>query len=618
MKKEEYSDRNQGVDLEAGDVLEREDHAGQKDGGAEEAQGLKGEEVGVEISIPEFDDDALNILENIDSLPDDERKSFLMNMRDADLLTKVNGVISATEDDRRQFAAFSNGVMAIAPNTRWSSELKAIILKMRNASFDAKYFIVVDTAFLVELYEAFDNSFKTAGPTNDVPEVERQRALKDLIATAAERKASDIHMRVLRSYTEVKIRVFGRVTEIQSYPTEEGLAMIQAAFAVASDVGDKTSMMSFQQGALTPKSGILPPGIEMLRLQYSPTSENRGALIARLKYTTPTGETEIDSLGYNPNQIKDIMTMRRRTNGLYILAGKVSSGKTTTLQRTLNKMYLEKNKEISMFTIEEPVELDLPGAIQCPVKKQPDGTDGFVEAMKSALRSDPNIIIVGEIRSKETAYLAIQAVMTGHALWSTVHAGTALGILDRLTDLGVESWKLEDPAIVRGLVYQRLCGTLCPHCKITMAQAHSEGKMSDELIDQMKLIYGKDPSELYARGPGCDKCKMGLSGRTVVAETVLTDPKLLELYSQGKRREMFEYWVKPQVPEDEPDEEKRRNAGLGGCPVMHHALTKVGAGLLDIDEVEEEVDLVEEYVKNYPYLFERLREDVHDFQKGYK
>lgn len=564
-------------------------------------------------ALPEFDDDALKLLENIDQYSDDERKEFLMNMRDAELLTSLNGVIPASDDDRRICAAFSNCVMAIAPNTRWTTDIKAISTRMRNAGYDAKYWIVVDTAFLVELYEAFDNTFKKSGPKDEVPEVERQKKLKELIAFAAERKASDIHMRVLRRYTEVKIRIFGRVTEVGSFPSDEGMAMMQAAFAVASDVGENSSVMSFQQGALNPKSGILPPGVEMLRLQYSPTSEGRGALIARLKYTTPTGETEIDSLGYNPSQIKDIMTMRRRTNGLYILAGKVSSGKTTTLQRTLNKMYLEKNKEISMFTIEEPVELDLPGAIQCPVKKKPDGTDGFVEAMKSALRSDPNIIIVGEIRSKETAYLAIQAVMTGHALWSTVHAGTALGILDRLTDLGVESWKLEDPMIVRGLVYQRLCGTLCPHCKTTMKQANKEGKLSNQLISDLEMIFDRKAEDLYARGSGCDKCKMGLSGRTVVAETVLTDPKLLELYSQGKRREMFDYWVRPEKPEREGDE-----PGLGGRPVMHHALTKVGAGLLDIDEVEEEVDLVEEYVKKYPYLFERLRKDVSDFENGYQ
>lgn len=536
-------------------------------------------------------------------MSEDDRKEYLMNMTDAALLTGEVGEIDVTDNDRRRIAVFSNGVCAIATNSRWSPDVKAVLVKAKRVNVEPRYFLEVDTAFMVDLYEHFDKSYGMDDPDNDVPEVERQRKLKDLISLAASRKASDIHMRVLRRYTEVKIRVFGRVQEVGSMPPDEGMAVMQAAFSVASDVGENSSIMSFQQGALNMKSGVLPPGVDMLRLQYSPTSENRGALVARLKFSTPANEVEIDTLGYNDDQIRDIISFRRRTNGLYILAGKVSSGKTTTLQRTLNKMYLEKNKEISMFTIEEPVELELPGAIQCPVKKKPDGTDGFVEAMKSALRSDPNIIVVGEIRSKETAYLAIQAVMTGHALWSTVHAGYALGILDRLTDLGVESWKLEDPGIVRGLIYQRLCGVICKKCRTTMNQALERGRVSSELVEQMVHIFGKDADHLYARGKGCSECKLGLASRTVVAETVPTDPELLSLYSKGKRREMFQYWVKP-VEE----------GGLGGRPVMHHALTKVGAGLLDIDEVEEEVDLVSEYIKNFSNLIPRLQQDVAELE----
>lgn len=114
----------------------------------------------------------------------------------------------------------------------------------------------------------------------------------------------------------------------------------------------------------------------------------------RLKYEAPANEIEIDHLGYNAQQISDIATMRRRTNGMYILAGKVSSGKSTTLQRVLNKMFIDKLREITMYTIEEPVELDLPGAIQVPVRSGQNGVDGFTEAMKASLRSDPNVIVM--------------------------------------------------------------------------------------------------------------------------------------------------------------------------------------------------------------------------------
>ena len=337
----------------------------------------------------------------------------------------------------------------------------------------------------------------------------------------------------------------------------------------------------------------------MVRLQYSPTSDGRGALVMRLKYEAPANEIEIDHLGYNAQQISDISTMRKRTNGMYILAGKVSSGKSTTLQRVLNKMFIDKQREISMYTIEEPVELDLPGAIQVPVKKSPDGTDGFVEAMKASLRSDPNVIIMGETRSTETGNLAVQAVMTGHALWTTVHAGTALGILDRFIDLGVPAWKLQDPTVIRGLVYQRLAGVICPHCRITYREAVELGQLEPELSDKLCALFGKKDTELHARGDGCEKCKLGLSGRTVVAETVLTDPILLEHFAKSERIEMREYWLRP-----------IEQGGLGGLPVLHHALSKVGAGLCDINEVEEEVDLFSAYERDFMHLQDRLRKDV--------
>jgi len=194
-------------------------------------------------------------------MTEDDRKEYLMNMTDAALLTGEIGEIDVTEDDRRRIAVFSNGVCAIATNSRWSPDVKAVLVKAKRANVEPRYFLEVDTAFMVNLYEAFDKSYGMDEPENDVPEVERQRKLKDLIALAASRKASDIHMRVLRRYTEVKIRVFGRVQEIGSMPPDEGMAVMQAAFSVASDVGENSSIMSFQQGALNMKSGVLPPGV---------------------------------------------------------------------------------------------------------------------------------------------------------------------------------------------------------------------------------------------------------------------------------------------------------------------------------------------------------------------
>lgn len=532
---------------------------------------------------------------NFADMSEEEKKNTFLSIDPAKIISGDRGKVQTAPGDRRLIIIFDDGLTLVDRSNKMSPRVRAIQASARRVKVDLDPIIEVEAATIIEIYEGQ----KTSGNIkSENLQLERQRQLHDMLKAGADAGSSDLHMMIRRNLTEVKMRVHGRLMPLKTFSEEDGKAIAKAAFAVASDLGAGQSELTFQQGSLTAKSGILPPGIEMVRMQYSPTSEQRAGVIMRLKPKPKAGQIDIDSLGYNPGQVHDISIMRRRTNGLYIFAGKVSSGKTTTLQRTLNRMFQEKKGEISMYSIEEPVELELPGAIQVPVKMNPDGTDGFAEAIKAAMRSDPNVIIMGEIRSEQTAALAMKAVQSGHALWSTVHAGTALGILDRLADFGVEPWKLADPTMVRGLVYQRLCGTICPHCRITYTEAVERGEIDPKLADDVCTLLGKTKDELYARGPGCDKCLEGLNGRTVVAETLLTDPDLLLMYTQGKRREMRDYWL------------SEGDHGLNGMTVMHHALMKVAAGVLDINEVEEEVDLVDEYLKNYKVLHNRLLNDV--------
>lgn len=522
------------------------------------------------------------------------------------LLTGPGGDLPINEDDRRLVGVFSGGVAVVLRGRRWTSEVKSVLTEARRAGHPVTRVIEVDAGDLARI-----NAAATAGGGDmdasrkgDL-EIERQKILARIISDVARMKASDIHLRVLARDAQLRIRIHGRMQDYEYRNPDEGMALIKAAMAVASDTGSSSSDLAFQQGALTPESGLLPPEVELIRLQYSPTTGNRAALVMRLKYRSNPGETDIGSLGYREDQVRDIAVMRRRTRGLYMLAGKMSSGKSTTLQRVLNRMLQEKRGEISMYTIEEPVELDVPGAIQVNARDQPDGEDGFVAALKALLRSDANVIVVGEIRSSEIAGHAIQGVLSGHAVWSTIHAGSALGILDRLIDFGVEPWKVTDPDITRGLVYQRLIGTICPHCRIDLATGLAQGRISRDMADRMVRLFGLPPTDLYLRGPGCSKCLGGLTGRTVVAEMIQPTPMLLDLFREGRRMEMRRHWLSPVA-----------EGGMGGLPVAHHALTKVGAGLCDIDEVEEEVELLEAYETTYPQLAVRLAEDVRRFREG--
>jgi type II secretory ATPase GspE/PulE/Tfp pilus assembly ATPase PilB-like protein len=516
----------------------------------------------------------------------------------SDLLTRPGGEVQISAEDRRVIAIYANGIALVSRPDRWSGRVKSILNLARNAGHPVTDLVEVETAAIIEIYTRAHQDSQDAGRAL-TDGVARQRELAQLLAQAASLGANDVQIRVQRLNTEIRVRVHGRMTDLDYRSPEDGVALVKAAMAVAADQGSASSDLAFQQGALTPASGLLPRGVELVRLQYSPTSENRSALVMRIKYRADPKEVEIDSLGYAEHHIRDIAVMRRRTNGLYLLAGKVSSGKSTTLQRTLNKMMIEKDREISMFIIEEPKELDIPGAIQVVAKTQPDGTDGFSAGMWAALRSDPNVIVLGEIRTERIAALAMEVIGSGHAVWSTIHAGSAFGILDRLLDLKVPREDLTRPDLKGGLIYQRLCGVMCPHCRRDLPTGLRDRTISHDLAKGALRLFDLPPERLFLRGDGCDRCRGGLTGRTVVAETVELTPELLVLLRDGKREEMRRHWVTP-----------KESGGMGGLPVLHHALVKVGAGLCDLNEVEEEVDLLSVYERDYAELIPRLRADV--------
>ncbi|MCY3878955.1 MAG: ATPase, T2SS/T4P/T4SS family [Rhodobacteraceae bacterium] len=505
-----------------------------------------------------------------------------------ELISGPGGELEVPIADRRLIAAFRGGLAVVAKGSRWSPEVKAVLDRAFRTELDIHRIVESDSETILAAYEQFssergDGSFMRGT-------IERQRDLRRIIAQAADSQASDIHFKLLPGYCEIRIRVHGKLCPLANRAPEEGIALMNAAFAVAADQGTSAGATSFMKGALTRASGLLPAGVDLARLQYSPASGHRPFLAMRLKYSSGRNLSDLEGLGYLPRQLQDFSLMRRRTSGLYLLAGKVSSGKTTTLQRLLNAMVMEKSHEISVFAIEEPVELDVAGAVHVAVaaRSGQSRSEAFIEAVKATLRSDPNIVVIGELRDRELANHAIELAMTGHALWSTVHAGSALGILDRLSDLGIEGWKLADTSIVRGLIYQRLIGLLCPECKSTFPDAMRRNSISPHLAETVIRLTGCDASELFVRGLGCGSCSGGFAGRSVVAETLLPDPKLLDLYLRGNRTGMRDHWLTP-----------RADGGLGGWPAMHHAMIKVGLGICDVNEIEEEVELVGAYEREF-------------------
>lgn len=542
---------------------------------------------------------------------------------DSLLATRKGGKVDIRDEQRRSVAIFENGVAFAAQGERDSAIVMNAMRAARQAGISVSRPDIIELRpeQILLLYEnAHQHHEESVVGEN---KVRRQQEAKEIIADATARRASDIHIIVgKQGHTNIWFRSYGRRMRYKTLANKDAMMMIEAIFSVARDVFGE-SALNVRQGALDQESGLLPRKIQMIRLQYTPQNNQRGALIMRLIPYSSSSDNDISKLGYSKKHLEYFAMMRKRTNGLYILAGKVSSGKTTTLQRTLNTMYLEKNREILIFTIEDPVELELEDAIQMVAKPQPDPhrkdhmIDGFEAGIASLLRSDANVGVLGEVRLASTARRAVEAVMTGHALWTTVHTGSALRILGRLLDLEVEPYKLSDPDIVAGLIYQRLVGTICPCCRIRMDHGYKLGLIKRELAKDTIRVTGRDAKQLWLRGNGrvpdvskdpsaWEKCPAdclnGLNGRTVVAEVVIPDEKILADFARNKDQVAArDYWTKPES-----------EGGLGGKPTIHHALTKVGAGLIDINEVEEEVNFVTTYIREYGHLIPTLHEDVRE------
>jgi len=224
------------------------------------------------------------------------------------------------------------------------------------------------------------------------------------------------------------------------------------------------------------------------------------------------GEVELDinKVGLDPKQRDDILEAANMPHGLFFMTGPTGSGKTTTLGAILNTI---KNPEINIMTIEDPVELKIEGINQVQVRSQIGLT--FASALRSFLRQDPDIILVGEVRDQETAQTCLRAALTGHLVISTLHTNDALSCVVRLIDMGIEPFMLANSLHLAAA--QRLVRLLCPHCK---KPAKVPPELAAKVVKEALLDQPMDPASVAFYEPrGCDKCsRTGYSGRKAIYE----------------------------------------------------------------------------------------------------
>ncbi|MEQ8791294.1 MAG: GspE/PulE family protein [Pirellulaceae bacterium] len=332
-----------------------------------------------------------------------------------------------------------------------------------------------------------------------------------LIVQAIRQGASDIHIEPSRVHSFVRFRVDGLLREVLRPRRDLHPAVVSRVKVMAKmDIAEHRLP---QDGRLH----VIVEGREIdLRVSTMPTVLGEKVVLRVLDKNRVN--FNLDLLGLPADMIKPLKQMLTRPYGLLLVTGPTGSGKTTTLYSAIE---LIKSVHRNIVTVEDPVEYQLELINQVQVDSAAQLS--FSGALRSILRQDPDVIMVGEIRDNETAKVAVQAALTGHLVLSTLHTNDAAGAVTRLVDMSVETFKLS--AALIGVVAQRLVRTICPHC-ITKYYPRAEILQS--------INYRGDYRRTFARGEGCQKCHdTGFQGRIGIYEVLTTGPELRELIAAG-------------------------------------------------------------------------------------
>jgi len=328
------------------------------------------------------------------------------------------------------------------------------------------------------------------------------KLVNHLFSNAVSMRASDIHFEAFKTTMSVRFRIDGMLRVIEHIPQPFKLPVV-ARLKLLSKMDIAENRLP-QDGRISIKTG----GQEIdIRASSVPTGFGESFVLRLLGKQNVSYSLEY--LEFYPDHLKTLREIISKPNGIFLTTGPTGSGKTTTLYALLNELNDEKTK---IITVEDPVEYELSGISQIQVKSEIDFT--FANALRSILRQDPDIIMIGEIRDAETAQIAIQSSLTGHMVLSTLHTNSALGSVTRLLDMGMEFFLLKSSVI--GLMAQRLVRRLCPHCK-------EHHPLSPEIFAAWNLHYLIEKYPHISPNPckpvGCKECNhTGFSGRMPIAE----------------------------------------------------------------------------------------------------
>ncbi|WP_276862878.1 GspE/PulE family protein [Anaerococcus tetradius] len=377
--------------------------------------------------------------------------------------------------------------------------------------------------------------------------------IKEIIGEAIELRASDIHIEAFETYGRIRLRVDGSLFEYMRIKLDNYEKLLTKIKLMSKmDIAEKRRPQDANL-KLEEFSNV------DFRLSTINTVNGEKMVIRILSLVEFKKRAKL--LGFTDDNLGKINKVLAQKSGMIIITGPTGSGKSTSLYALLDKLNTGHENIIS---VEDPVEYKIEGINQVSINEKIDLS--FAKALRSILRQDPDIIMIGEIRDKETAQIAIRAAITGHLVLSTLHTTDAISAIPRLRDLGVEDYLINSSLSL--LISQRLVKRLC-----TCKEKSTMTDLEYQIIKKHKNIEKNHP--IY-RPKGCSKCKNGYLGREAVEEVIVVDEEIKDLLRKGGERS---------------EEIKERLAKVGFKNMLENGIDKVIEGKTSLEEILEKLDL---------------------------
>lgn len=353
------------------------------------------------------------------------------------------------------------------------------------------------------------------------PDASAVDLVEDLFAIGFSLGGSDIHITPVEGGANVSVRVHGVLYDLVVLPRDLVLKVVSRVKVLAD--------LTLYKKA-TPQDGQIDLGnAHRVRVSVIPT--NRGEKIVLRLAAAASGNYELDAVGMRDTMYHQLVALLNANQGMIIVTGPTGSGKTTTMYASLMHVHTTRGDSTNTVTLEDPVEFDFPYFSQTQI--DPTNQLTFATGLRSILRQDPDVILVGEIRDEETAEIALRAAMTGHLIFTTVHADSAAGVFNRIIQMGIQPFHMA--SAVKAIISQRLCKRLCPHCRV-------ETEPDASIETQFRLMgIEQAPEGPFYTAPGCDLClHKGFNGRVPVFEMLVVTDTVRDLINEGRPTHIIE------------------------------------------------------------------------------